>query len=205
MPGGLIISVDANHPQPRHVDRAVAVLEAGGLIALPTDTYYGLCTDVTNRKGIEKLYQLKGMPRTHALSLICADISEIAQYARVDDAAHRFLRKRIPGAFTFILPATKHVPDMLMSRHKTIGVRVPDSPIALAVVQGLGRPLITTSAATPDGEVLIDPRDIRDFLGHGLELVLDGGYQLNEPSSVIDLTGEQPVVIREGKGDVSDL
>ncbi len=110
-----------------------------------------------------------------------------------------------PGPFTFILPATRLVPDLVLRRQKTVGVRLPASPIALEIVRRLEHPVISTSAATPAGEVLIDARDIRDQLGHGLELILDGGFQPNEPSTVIDLTGESPRVVRQGKGDASDL
>ena len=115
------------------------------------------------------------------------------------------LRRKVPGPFTFILPATRLVPDLLLRRQKTVGIRIPDSPIALELVKRLGHPLISTSAATPDGEVLIDAREIKEKLGHGLELILDGGYRPNDPSSVIDLSGPEPVVVRAGKGDVTDL
>jgi tRNA threonylcarbamoyl adenosine modification protein (Sua5/YciO/YrdC/YwlC family) len=123
----------------------------------------------------------------------------------VDNAAYRVLRRKTPGPYTFILPATRLVPDLVLRRQKTVGIRLPDSPIAVEIVKLLAHPLISTSAATPEGEVLIDPRDIKDKLGHGLDLILDGGYKANEPSTVIDLTGPDPVVVRQGKGDVSDL
>ena len=130
---------------------------------------------------------------------------EIARYALVDNAAYRVLRRKVPGPYTFILPATRLVPDLVLRRQKTVGIRIPDSPIALEIVRLLGHPLISTSAAKPGGDVLIDARDIKEELGHGLDLVLDGGYRANEPSSVIDLSGPEPVVLRAGKGDVSDL
>jgi tRNA threonylcarbamoyl adenosine modification protein (Sua5/YciO/YrdC/YwlC family) len=129
----------------------------------------------------------------------------VSRYAIVDNAAYRVLRRKTPGPYTFILPATRIVPDLLVRRQKTVGVRIPDSPIALDIVRRLEHPLISTSAATPEGEVLIDPKDIKERLGHGLDLILDGGYQPNDPSSVIDLSGPNPVVVRQGKGDVSDL
>ena len=200
-----IIAIDPKHPQPRLVERAVSTLAAGGLIAFPTDTYYGIGCDLFDKRAIERIYQLKQLPRTHELSFICADLAEVSRYAMVDNAAYRVLRRKTPGPYTFILPATRVVPDLLVRRQKTVGVRIPDSPIVLEIVRRLEHPLISTSAATPEGEVLIDPKDIKERLGHGLELILDGGYQLNEPSSVIDLSGPQPVVVRQGKGDVSDL
>jgi len=205
MPAAPIVAIDPVHPQPRLVERAVSVLSAGGLLALPTDTYYGLGCDLFDKRAIERIYQLKQLPRTHELSFLCADLAEISRYAIVENAAYRVLRRKTPGPYTFILPATRLVPDLVLRRQKTVGIRVPESPIALEIVRRLSHPLISTSAATPDGEVLIDPREIKERLGHGLDLILDGGYKPNEPSTVIDLTGPEPVVVRQGKGDVADL
>ena len=200
-----IWSIDPEHPQPRVVEKAVSVLSSGGLVALPTDTYYAVACDLFDKRAIERIYQLKQLPRTHELSFICADLAEVARYAMLDNAAFRVLRRKTPGPFTFVLPATRLVPDLALRRQKTVGIRLPDSPVALEVVRKLSHPVVSTSAATPDGEVLIDARDVRDRLGHGLELVLDGGYRPAEPSTVVDLTGPEPRIVREGKGDASDL
>ena len=205
MPPAPIVAIDPTHPQPRIVERAVNVLSSGGLVAFPTDTYYGIGCDLFDKRAIERIYQLKQLPKSHELSFICADLAEVARYAIVDNAAYRVLRRKTPGPFTFVLPATRIVPDLVVRRQKTVGIRIPESPIALELVRLLQHPLISTSAATPEGEVLIDPKDIKEQLGHGLELILDGGYKPNEPSSVIDLSGPHPVVVRQGKGDVSDL
>jgi tRNA threonylcarbamoyl adenosine modification protein (Sua5/YciO/YrdC/YwlC family) len=200
-----IVEIDPEHPQPRLIERAVQTLSEGGLLAFPTDTYYALGCDLFDKRAIERIYQLKQLPRTHELSFMCADLADVSRYAIVDNAAYRVLRRKTPGPFTFVLPATRLVPDLVLRRQKTVGIRIPDSPIALAVITALEHPVISTSAATPDGEVLIDARDIKDKLGHGLELILDGGYKPNEASTVIDLTGPHPAVVRQGKGDASDL
>jgi tRNA threonylcarbamoyl adenosine modification protein (Sua5/YciO/YrdC/YwlC family) len=200
-----IWNVDPEHPQPRVVEKAVGFLSSGGLVAFPTDTYYAIGCDLFDKRAIERIYQLKQLPRHHELSFLCSDLAEVARYAMLDNAAYRVLRRKTPGPFTFVLPATRLVPDLVLRRQKTVGVRVPGDPVALEIVRKLAHPVISTSAATPSGEVLIDARDIRDQLGHGLEMVLDGGYKPNEPSSVVDLTGPEPRVVRVGKGDVSDL
>jgi tRNA threonylcarbamoyl adenosine modification protein (Sua5/YciO/YrdC/YwlC family) len=200
-----ILAIDPVHPQPRHVERAATLLSEGRLVAFPTDTYYGIGCDLFDRRAIERIYQLKQLPRTHELSFICADLAEVSRYAIVENAAYRVLRRKTPGPFTFVLPATRLVPDLVLRRQKTVGVRLPQSPIALEMVRRLGHPIVSTSAATPEGEVLIDPKDIKERLGHGLDLILDGGYKPNEPSTVIDLTGAEPRVVRQGKGDASDI
>ncbi len=200
-----ILSIDPVHPQPRHVERAVTVLSEGGLVAFPTDTYYGIGCDLFDKRAIERIYQLKQLPRSHELSFICADLAEVSRYAILENRAYRVLRRKTPGPFTFVLPATRLVPDLVLRRQKTVGVRVPQSPIALEMVRRLEHPVVSTSAATPEGEVLIDPRDIKERLGHGLDLILDGGYKPNEPSTVIDLTGPEPRVVRQGKGDAGDI
>ncbi|ACG73395.1 Sua5/YciO/YrdC/YwlC family protein [Anaeromyxobacter sp. K] len=205
MPAAPIVEIDPLHPQPRVVERAVSALSSGGVIAYPTDTFYGIGCDLFDKRAIERIYQLKQLPRTHELAFICQDLAEISRYAIVDNAAYRVLRRKVPGPFTFILPATRLVPELVLRRQKTVGIRIPDSPIALELVRRLGHPLISTSAAKPEGEILIDAHDIKDELGHGLDLILDGGFRPAEPSSVIDLSGPEPVVVRAGKGDVSDL
>lgn len=183
----------------------MAVLEAGGLIAYPTDTYYGIGCDLFNKKAIERIYLLKGRKKTKPMSFVCADLSDVARYAQVSNPAFAMMRRLTPGPYTFVLEATSLVPKIAVTRQRTVGIRVPDSPIALALVRALGRPLVSTSASTAEGQVLIDPSDIQDQLGHGLSIIIDGGYQLDEPSTVLDMTGDEAVVLRQGKGDVPGL
>ncbi|WNG17691.1 L-threonylcarbamoyladenylate synthase [Cystobacter fuscus] len=197
-----ILEVNAEHPQPRHVQRAVDVLSGGGLIAYPTDTYYGLACDLGSKKGIERLYKLKGRDRKKPLSILCPDLSDVAKYAHVSNFAYRTMKGLTPGAFTFILEATRLVPEVMMSKQKQVGIRVPDSALARAIAAGLGRPLVTTSATDPEGEPLTDARSIKDALGHGLDLILDGGVTLLEASTVVSLIGDQLEVLRQGKGQL---
>ena len=195
-----ILEVDISYPHPRHVSRAVEVLSRGGVIAYPTDTYYGLGCDLGSKKGIERLYQLKGRDKKKPLSFLCPDLSDVAKYAHVSNFAYRTMKGLTPGAFTFILEATRTVPDMMMTKQKQVGIRVPEAPLARALAAELGRPLITTSASDEEGEPLIDARDIKEKLGHGLELILDGGVTLMEPSTVVSLIGDSIEILRQGKG-----
>jgi tRNA threonylcarbamoyl adenosine modification protein (Sua5/YciO/YrdC/YwlC family) len=197
-----IIEVNAEHPQPRHVQRAVEVLSSGGVIAYPTDTYFGLGCDLGSKKGIEKLYQLKGRDRKKPLSILCPDLSDVAKYAHVSNFAYRTMKGLTPGAFTFVLAATRLVPEVMMSKQKQVGIRVPDSELARALAAALGRPIVTTSATNTEGEPLIDAKDIKDVLGHGLDLILDSGVKLMEPSTVVSLIDDRIEVLRQGKGQL---
>ena len=195
-----ILEIDFEHPNPRHLRRAVDLLEAGGLIAYPTDTYFGIGCDLTSRKAIDKLYALKGRDRRKPLAFLCPDLSDVAKYAQVTNFAYRTMKQLTPGAFTFILNATRQVPDIMQTKQKQVGIRVPDSEVARALARELGRPIVTTSATDRDGNVLVDAKDIKDELGHALDLILDSGVLQNEPSTVVSLLQDQIEVLREGKG-----
>jgi tRNA threonylcarbamoyl adenosine modification protein (Sua5/YciO/YrdC/YwlC family) len=197
--------VDPLHPQPRHVQRAVAILDAGGLVCYPTDTYYGIGCDLFQKRAIERLALLKRRDPRKPFAFLCGDLSEVARYAIVDNEKFRLLRRLFPGPYTVVLPATRLVPRTALTRQRAVGVRVPDAPVAIALVTGLGRPLATTSASAEDEEPLLDASDIQERLGHGVDLILDGGVTLNEPSTVVDLTGPVPVVLREGKGRIEGV
>lgn len=196
-----IIEIDPNHPQPRHIERAVALLERGELLAYPTDTYYAIGCDLMSKRAVEKLYRLKQRPKNKPLSFLCADLSDASRYARISNFAYRTMRRLVPGPFTFVLPATALTPEVAMTKQKTVGIRIPDAAIPSALVERLGHPLLTTSA-TFEGETLDDPREIKDRLGHGLALIIDGGYQVLEPSTVVSLVDDQVEVLRQGKGKI---
>lgn len=200
MPSAPIIEVDPVHPQPRTIERAAQVLEEGGLVAYPTDTYYGVGCDLLSKKAIDRLYGVKNRDRKKALAILCPDLSDVSKYARVSNFAYRIMRQLTPGPFTFVLEATKLVPDMMQSRQKHIGIRVPQAPLMLAIAAKLGRPIVTTSATDMDGTVLTDAKAIKEALGARLELILDGGSQPNEPSTVVSLVDDQIEVLRQGKG-----
>jgi tRNA threonylcarbamoyl adenosine modification protein (Sua5/YciO/YrdC/YwlC family) len=195
-----IVEVDVVHPQPRLVERAANVLEDGGLIAYPTDTYYGIGCDLLSKKAIDRLYGLKGRDRKKPLAFLCPDLSDVAKYAKVSNFAYRTMRQLTPGPFTFVLEATRLVPEMMQTKQKQVGIRVPQAPLMLAIAAKLGRPIVTTSATTADDDVLTDAKSIKDLLGNRLDLILDGGPQPAEPSTVVSLIDDQIEVLRQGKG-----
>jgi tRNA threonylcarbamoyl adenosine modification protein (Sua5/YciO/YrdC/YwlC family) len=198
----MVISINPKNPQKRLIERVVAVLREGGLIGYPTDTIYGIGCDLFNKEAIERVYRLKKHNRTKPLSFICSDLNDISQYALVSNYAYKTMRRFLPGPYTFVLEATKLVPKIAVTRQKTVGIRVPDNRICLSIVQSLGHPIISTSVYKPNEELYSDPIDIEEKFGKQLDLVIDGGIIVAEHSSVIDLTKEEPRILRRGKGDV---
>jgi tRNA threonylcarbamoyl adenosine modification protein (Sua5/YciO/YrdC/YwlC family) len=195
-------------PQPRHIARAAELLRAGGLAVYPTDTTYGLGCDLYAKRSIERIYQLKGLDKKHRLSFLCNDLSQVAHYAIVDDRNYRILRHHVPGPYTFILPATREVPKIVQSNAQTVGIRVPQSPVCAALLSELGHPVISTTVARAvDGEAAYtnDPDEIVQLFGRSIDVFLDAGLLEGEPSSIIDLTGNEPVIVRRGAGDLSWL
>lgn len=174
-------------------------MEQGGLIAYPTDTYYGIGCDLFSKKGIEKLYALKDRDRKKPFSFLCPDLSDVSKYAMVSNFAYRTMKQLTPGPFTFVLEATRLVPQMMQNKQRQVGIRVPQAPLMLAISAKLGRPIVTTSA-TEDDQPLTDAKDIKEHLGNRLELILDGGIQPSEPSTVVSLIGDEIEILRQGKG-----
>lgn len=198
------LEVNAQHPEPRKIQRAAGLLDQGEVIVYPTDTVYGIGCGLAHKRAIDRIYHLTGKDEAQPLTLVCADLSGIARYAVVDNVHYRLLRRLLPGPYTFILPATREVPRMLLSKRKTIGLRVPQHPVALALVEALGTPIISTSANYRGEELLNDPADIVARF-KGIELVLDAGFCGVIPSTIVDLTGSEPVVVREGAGPIDAL
>lgn len=207
----LRLKIAMDHPQPRNIERAAQILSTGGVAVYPTDTTYGLGCDLYQKRSIERIYQIKGMDPKQRLSFICADLSDIANYAAVDNISYRILRQYLPGPYTFVLPASKEVPRLVMTKSKTVGIRVPDNQATLALVRELGHPLITTTVAKTERVTsnpknsYDDPDEIAEDFGSQIELLLDGGILNGQPSSIIDLTMDPPAILREGAGDVSWL
>jgi len=199
----MLLSINPDNPQLRLIRRVADVLKQGGVIAYPTDTIYGIGCDIFNRKGVKKIYQIKQRDPRKPFSFICSDLSEVANYAQVSNFAFKIMKRYLPGPYTFVLEASRVVPELLTTRQKTVGIRIPQNPIALGIVQELGHPLVTTSANTSGEQVHQDPRDIDLVLGKMLDLVIDGGLLTGEPSTVISLVDDRAEVLRQGCGDTS--
>ena len=192
-----------DNPQLRYINKAVNVIKDGGVIIYPTDTVYGIGCDIFNKKALQRVKSIKIDPEIKLLSFICSNFKDISKYAKISDYAYRTMKHLLPGPYTFILPAQKLVPKKLWSKRKTVGIRIPDNPIALKIVDELGNPIISTSATSRKGDVLYDPLEIRSIFNLQVDLMLSLGNLSGISSSVIDLSGEEPVIVRKGAGDIS--
>jgi tRNA threonylcarbamoyl adenosine modification protein (Sua5/YciO/YrdC/YwlC family) len=199
----MLIQINPKNPQGRLIANVVDTLKKGGIIAYPTDTYYGIGCDIMNKKAIEKIYQLKQRNKTKPFSFICADLKDISHYAKVSNYAYKTMRRLLPGPYTFVLAGSKLVPKIMLTKRKTAGIRVPDNTICLSIVEALGNPIITTSATKPDGTIFYDPSLIHDYFQARIDIVIDGGPVPGNPSSVISLIDDIPEIFRRGSGDVS--
>lgn len=203
-----LIRIYEENPNPKAVEKVVAVLRGGGLIIYPTDTVYGLGCDITNSRALERLARIKGVkPGKANWSFICADLSNLSDYARqIDSPTFKLLKRALPGPYTFILPGGNQLPRDFKKK-KTVGIRVPDNRIAQALVRGLGHPIVSTSIRDEDDvlEYTTDPELIYEKWQNLVDVVVDGGYGGNIASTVIDLSGSEPEVVRAGKGDLNIL
>ena len=190
-------------PQNRLIRQASAIVQDGGVIAYPTDSAYALGCRLGDKKAVERIRRIRKLDDKHNLTLVCRDLSEISTYAKVGNTTYRLLKMATPGSYTFILSATSQVPRLVMHpKRRTIGIRIPQHPIALALLEDLGEPLLSTTLQMPGDEYpLIDPYDIRALLEQQLDLIIDGGFCGMEPTTVVSLVDDIPEVWREGKGD----
>ncbi|WP_292934638.1 L-threonylcarbamoyladenylate synthase [Noviherbaspirillum sp.] len=195
--------IHPDNPQLRLIKQAAQIIHGGGIVAVPTDSCYALVCHLDDKSAVERIRRIRGIDDKHHLTLLCRDLSEIAQYARVDNRQYRLLKTATPGPYTFILEATKEVPRRLSHpSRKTIGLRVPENQIVQALLEDLGQPLLGTTLILPgENEPLTDPEEVRDQLARQVELVIDGGACSLVPTTVIDLTADEPVLLRQGSGD----
>lgn len=199
----MVIEINSDNPQPRLIAKVVEILEKGGVITYPTDTTYGIGCSIMSKRGIERIYSIKQREKNKPFSFICSDLSDIARYAKVSNYQYKVMKRQLPGAFTFVLNATNIVPGLLVTKQKTVGIRIPDNKICLAIVQALGHPIITTSANRSGEEPIGDPSVVDRELGKQVDLVVSGGILSAAVSSVVSLIDDTPVVLRKGLGDVS--
>jgi len=199
-----LFAIHPDNPQARLLRQAVQIIHQGGVIVYPTDSGYALGCQLGNKSAISRVRQLRQLDKNHNMTLICRDLSELRRFARVTNPIFRLLKAFTPGAYTFILNATREVPKlMLHPKRKTLGLRVPTNPIAMALLEHLEEPLMSSSLILPGAQApLSEPEAIQDILGNQVDLILDGGNCGQEPTTVVDLTSDYPVILREGKGSI---
>ncbi|MCR9183854.1 MAG: L-threonylcarbamoyladenylate synthase [Halieaceae bacterium] len=197
--------IHPENPQARLIRQAADIVRSGGVVVYPTDSAYALGCQIGDKAALDRIRRIRRLDDRHNFTLVCRDLSDIANYARVDNTVYRLLKACTPGAYTFILRATSEVPRRLMHpKRKTVGLRIPDNIVAMALLADLGEPMMSVTLIMPGDELpLIDPYEIRDVLEHEVDLVIDGGYCGLEPTTVVDLADELPIILRAGKGDVT--
>lgn len=200
----MLIEINNQAPEYPKIKQVIEILKNCGVIVYPTDTIYGFGCDIFCKTAVERIYKIKKKKST-GFSFICPNLNEISKYAIVSDYAYRLMKKLLPGAYTFVFKATKYVPKELIPNKKTVAIRIPDNQVCLKLVEMLGNPIVTTSVNIVTEPHFSDPLQIEREFGDQVDLIIDAGILKNEPSSVVDLSGDSPVVIREGKGDVSML
>lgn len=198
----MIIKINPENPQPRQIDIVVDILKKGGVIAYPTDTYYGIGCDIMNKKAIEKVYLIKQRDKNIPFSFICPDLKDISTYAKVSNFAYRNMKRLLPGPYTFILEGSRMVPKIMLTNRKTAGIRVPDHNIAIEITRGLGNPVLSTSASDREGRIFSDPSLLKDYFQDRVQIVIDGGTVPGNPSSIVSLIDDKPEIIRYGAGNV---
>ncbi len=197
----MVFRINSSNPQKRLIDKAVDLLKDGGVIAYPTDTIYGFGCDMYNKKAIQRIYQIKKRDPQKPFSFICSDLKNISLYAQVTNQAYKIMKRCLPGPYTFILLGTKLVPKIMVTKRKTVGIRVPNNNICLSLVKTLGNPIISTSVGLSGGEVFSDPSLIEETFSSQIDLTIDGGLLASQPSTIISLIDDEVEVIREGLGE----
>jgi tRNA threonylcarbamoyl adenosine modification protein (Sua5/YciO/YrdC/YwlC family) len=202
----VLLTIDPHEPEPWLIARAAQILRRGGLLVVPTDTVYGIACPLSDSDAVRRLYEAKGVTPAKRLSILVGDLATAGRFTRgIPNDVFRMMRRVLPGPYTFIFQASGDVPRVMLRKRRTVGIRFPDCPITLALLAELGEPLLTTSVRNVADEFLLDPTEIEADLAGSVEAVIDGGLLANDPSTVIDLTEEQPVLLREGKGSVELL
>ncbi len=193
------------HPQTRLIKKAVDTIRRGGVIVYPTDTIYGLGADLFNKQALQKVLRLKKASRHKLLSFVCPNLKEIARWAVVSNQAYKIMRRVTPGPYTFILRASTEIPRTLLQKRKTVGIRIPDSQVVQALLAELCRPLLSTSVPHGTDGYYTDPQEIATMFNNNIDLILDAGIMFNKPSTIVDLSGDEIEILREGAGDIESL
>ena len=202
----MLISINPDNPHQRHIRQIAEKLRNGAVICYPTDTVYGIGCDIFNQKAIKKIFQIKKRAKHKPFSFMCSSLKNVNDYGHVSNMAYRIMRKALPGPFTFVLPASKLVPKIMITMQKTVGIRVPNNNICLALIEELGNPILTTSAILDnDGDPLSEAYEFDMLLGNMVDLIIDGGMVFPDPSTIVSFTGDEPEVLRQGKGDISQF
>lgn len=200
----MLLNINPQNPQPRLIEKVVSMLKQGAVVCYPTDTVYGIGCDIFNQKAVKRIYQIKRRPKQKPFSFMCSSLKNVSEYCHLSNSAYRLMKKMLPGPYTFIIPALKIVPKIMLTKQKTVGIRVPDNSISMALVDGLGNPVLTTSAVIDGDDVpLTNAYELEEQLGKMVDVVIDGGPIFPSPSSIVSLVEEVPVVLRKGKGDTS--
>lgn len=194
-----------DHPQTRLVKRAAGMLRDGAVVVYPTDTIYGLGVDILNKQAMSRVLRIKKASRHKLLSIICPDMKAISQYATLSNMAYRIMNRVVPGPYTFVLRASREIPKLMLTKQKTVGIRIPDAPVAQMLVTELGRPILSTSVPSGEDGYYTNPDEIVERYRYEIDLILDAGVIFNKPSTIVDLSGSEPLILREGAGDISRL
>ena len=200
-----IRKIHLKNPQVRVISEAIEILDNGGLVVYPTDTIYGIGVDLFNKAAVERVLRIKKASKHKMLSFICRDLKGISKWAIVPDQAYRVMRRVLPGPYTFVLRASREIPKVMLQKRKTVGLRIPDSPVSHALVEGLGRPILSTSVPQGSDGYFTDPEEIAEIYNHEIDLILDAGVMFNQPSTVVDFSADKPVILREGCGNLDAL